>query len=59
MTKLILKLREFSVRNEGAALVEYGLILGLVVAVGGAGLAALGTSTANNVGDAAAVVANP
>lgn len=59
MTKLILKLREFSVRNEGAALVEYGLILGLVVAVGGAGLAALGTSTQNNVGDAAAVVANP
>lgn len=59
MTKLILKLREFSVRNEGAALVEYGLILGLVVAVGGAGLVALGTSTKNNVDDAVSVVSNP
>lgn len=56
MTKIFNRIRNFSIKEEGAALVEYGIILGLIVVVGAAGLTALGTATDANI-DRAAVCA--
>jgi len=56
MTKLITKIKSFSKADAGAALVEYGIILGLIVAVGGTVLISIGTETANNLSDADSVV---
>jgi Flp pilus assembly pilin Flp len=52
MTKIFNRIRTFSIKEEGAALVEYGIILGLIVAVGATALTALGNNT-----DAAIVAA--
>lgn len=58
MTKLIQKIKTFAVADAGAALVEYGIILGLIVAVGGTALGAIGTNTDNSITAACAVVSS-
>lgn len=45
MTKFFNRIRTFSIKEEGAALVEYGIILGLIVAVGATALAVIGQNT--------------
>lgn len=52
MTKIFNRIRSFSIKEEGAALVEYGIILGLIVVVGAVGLSALGTATQDNINSA-------
>lgn len=49
MTKIFNRIRTFSIKEEGAALVEYGIILGLIVAVGATALGTLGTTTNTNI----------
>lgn len=56
MTKLITKIKSFSKADAGAALVEYGIILGLIVAVGGTVLLNIGTSTKGSLDAASQVV---
>jgi len=58
MTKLITKIKSFSKADAGAALVEYGIILGLIVAVGGTALIAIGNDTSRSLGAAETVVDN-
>ena len=45
MTKIFNRIRTFSIKEEGAALVEYGIILGLIVAVGATALGVIGINT--------------
>jgi len=58
MTKFIQKIKNFTVADAGAAPVEYGIILGLIVAVGGTALSAIGTNTDASIDAACGVVAN-
>lgn len=57
MTKFIQKIKTFTAADAGAALVEYGIILGLIVAVGGTYLSAIGTNTDANITAACSEVA--
>ena len=56
MTKLITKIKSFSKADAGAALVEYGIILGLIVAVGGTILLNIGSGTKTSLERANTVV---
>ena len=56
MTKLITKIKSFSKADAGAALVEYGIILGLIVAVGGTILLSIGSNTKTSLTKANSVV---
>ncbi|MCR9152022.1 MAG: hypothetical protein NXH83_17790 [Rhodobacteraceae bacterium] len=56
MTKLITKIKSFSKADAGAALVEYGIILGLIVAVGGTILLNIGSGTKTSLENANTVV---
>ena len=58
MTKFFNRIRTFSIKEEGAALVEYGIILGLIVAVGATALAQLGESTDEAITAACKVAAS-
>lgn len=53
MTKIFNRIRNFSIKEEGAALVEYGIILGLIVVIGAVGLTTLGNNTKTNIERAA------
>ena len=55
MTKFFNRIRTFSIKEEGAALVEYGIILGLIVAVGATALASIGTNTNTSIKAACSV----
>ena len=56
MTKFFNRIRTFAIKEEGAALVEYGIILGLIVAVGATALVTIGTKTDESITAAAACV---
>lgn len=56
MTKFIQKIKNFTVADAGAALVEYGIILGLIVAVGGTAISAIGLNTDANIDAACTAV---
>ena len=56
MTKIFNRIRNFSIKEEGAALVEYGIILGLIVVVGAGALIAIGDGTKESIDAAAACV---
>lgn len=56
MTNLITRLKTFSIKEEGAALVEYAVILGLVVVVGAAALTNLGTAAQDKIEAAESVL---
>jgi len=58
MTKFIKTIKNFTVADAGAALVEYGIILGLIVAVGGTAISAIGTNTDANLDAACEQVNN-
>ena len=58
MTKLITKIKSFSKADAGAALVEYGIILGLIVAVGGGILISIGEGTRTSLENADGVVSS-
>lgn len=45
MTRIFKSLKSFSANESGAAVVEYGIILGLIVVVGATALTGLGTNT--------------
>lgn len=52
MTKIFNRIRTFSIKEEGAALVEYGIIVGLIVVVGAVALTGLGEATKTSLEDA-------
>lgn len=56
MTKIFNRIRNFSIKEEGAALVEYGIILGLIVVVGAGALVAIGEGTEESLNAAASCV---
>lgn len=58
MTNLITRLKTFSIKEEGAALVEYAVILGLIVVVGAGALTTLGGSAQNKINAANSVLTN-
>lgn len=49
MTKLIQKIKSFAVADAGAALVEYGLILGVIIAVSAGALTSIGTAADEDI----------
>jgi len=58
MSNLLKKIKSFSKADAGAAMVEYGIILGVVVAVGGATLLTIGTGTETSLTAADGVVSS-